>query len=86
MAWQEASWSQLGANLGPQELQNGAQEAPKTGPKIDEKNDRFLDRFLRVPRGAQRESMWGGRGKNSLLGGPILARLAIRKLRVGTKD
>ena len=86
MASQEASWSQLGANLGPQELQNGPQEAAKTGSKIDLKNDRFLDRFLRVPRGAQRESTWGGRGKNPLFGGQILARLPIRKLRVGTED
>ena len=68
MASQEASRSQLGANLGPQELQNGAQEAPKTGPKIDQKNGRFLDRFLRIPRGARREVIWGAGGKNAFFG------------------
>ena len=43
---QEQSWSELGANLASQELQNGAQEAPKTGPKIDQKNDQKLMRIL----------------------------------------
>ena len=37
IAWQEPSWSQLGGNLGFQELQNGAQKAPKTQPKINQK-------------------------------------------------
>ena len=86
IASQEPSWSELGANLGSQELQNGGQEAPKTRPKIDQKNDQKKARFLRVPGGAPRESMWGGYAKNPAGGAPILARLSTIKLMVGTKE
>ena len=67
---QEQSWSELEANLGSQELQNGGQEAPKTRPKIDQKNDQKKARFLRVPGGAPREVIWGGGGKKSGSWGP----------------
>ena len=42
MAFRDRFWD----NLGAQELQNGAQEAPKMGPKMDQKNDQTLMRFL----------------------------------------
>ena len=86
IASQEPSWSELGANLGSQELQNGGQEAPKTRPKIDQKNDQKKARFLRVPGGAPREVIWGGEAKKSVRGAPILARLSIIKLMDGTKE
>ena len=83
---QEPSWTELGANFGAQEAQHGGQEAPKTGPKIDQKNDQKKARFLRVPGGAPRESMWGGYAKIFAGGAPILARLSTIKLLVGTKE
>ena len=61
------------ANLGAQELQNGAQKAPKTGPKIDQKNDQkndaIFDRFW-SQNGAQGtlkpEQLRNGKRRNKL--------------------
>ena len=69
-----------------QELQNGGQEAPKTRPKVDQKHNQKKDRFLKVLRGAPRESMWGVEAEKFGSWGPILARLSIIKLMDGTKE